>query len=102
MSPYIQARLCEAISALLEDEDKESRARLSNFAHCLFVLDLYKNEIAPGLLEELHTIVNDYVETGDEGQLTFRLAEFSEKEQAELAERLLSIYINISGGNLVF
>jgi hypothetical protein len=101
LSPYMQAKLCEAISALLEEEREASRPRLSNFAHCLFLLDLYKKEIPSHLLNELHAIMDDYVTIGEDGQITFRSNEFVTEEKAELAERLLSLYIDIMGGNLV-
>jgi hypothetical protein len=102
LSPYMQAKLCEAISILLEEEGEASRPRLSNFAHCLFLLDLYKKEIPSHLLKELHDIMNDYVTTGDDGQITFRSSEFLSEKNTDLAERLLSLYIDIMGGNLVF
>lgn len=100
LSPYIQAKLCEAIMMLLEDE--APRICLSNFAHCLSLLDLYKQEIPRDILKELHTIIEDYAEIGGEGDVAFRSAEFSNDENTELAERLLSIYIEIKGGSLIF
>jgi hypothetical protein len=100
LSPYIQAKLCDAIMVLLEDE--ASRICLSNFAHCLSLVELYKHEIPQDILKELHKIMEDYTEIGDEGDMSFRSAEFTDDEKIELAERLLSIYIDIKGGSLIF
>jgi hypothetical protein len=100
LSPYIQAKLCEAILILLDDEI--SQTRLSNFAQYMVLLDLYKQEIPHNLLNELHAIMNDYIELGDEGNIKFRSNEFSDEQKTKLTERLLSIYIEIKGGNLIF
>ena len=100
LSPFIQEQLCEAIATLVDDE--AASLCLSNFAHCLFVLDLYKNEIPCALREELHEIINDYVEKGDDGQIAFRSNEFSDEQKMELAEQLLAIYIDVKGGSLIY
>ena len=101
ISPLVQAQLCEAILRLLEENDT-SKDCLSNFSHCVFLLDLYNQEIPAALLNELHAIIDDYVEIGDEGHITFCSPQFSDEEQVELVERLLSIYIDVKGGNLIF
>lgn len=100
LSPYIQTKLCDALLALLGDETPPTC--LANYAQCLFLLDLYKKEIPDDLLNELHAIMDEYVEIGDEGHIRFRAAAFSNQEKTELAERLLSIYIDVRGGVLIF
>jgi hypothetical protein len=100
VSPDLQSKICDAISELLEDE--LSQSSLPNFAHCLFILDLYEKQIPADLLNELHDILNKYVKMSDEGQVMFRSIEISDDEKMELAEQLLSIYIEIKGGGLIF
>jgi hypothetical protein len=100
LSPDIQSKICGAISELLEDEPSQSS--LPNFAHCLFLLDLHEKEIPADLLSELHTILDKYVRVSDEGQVMFRSIELSDDEKMELAEQLLSIYIEMKGGGLIF
>lgn len=82
-------------------EDEVSLSCLSNFAHFLLLLDLYENEIPHSLLEELRALVDDYVETND-GQIVFRCNEITDEQKTALTENLLSIYIEIKGGDLVF
>jgi hypothetical protein len=99
LTPYIQARLCETLLTLLESEI--SQTSLTNFAHCLFILDLYKEEIPRNLLNEFHTILNKYIKLGDEGSITYRYHGLSDEQMMELTEQLLSLYIEINGGNLI-
>lgn len=100
LSPFIQAQLSDALMTLLKDDSL--RIGLSDFSHCLLILDLYKREIPHSLLNELHGILRDYVQIGDRGQITSRSNEYTDEQWASLNERLLSIYVEINGGSLIF
>jgi len=100
LSPFIQDKLCEAIAVLMGDEP--SSVCLENFSHCLFLLDLYKKEIPQSILEELHGIMDSFVEKIEGEEVKFRSKELSNEEKAALAERLLLIYIDVKGGNLIY
>ena len=101
MTFQVENKVCEAIIALLADESLQTR--LSIFNQYLQVLEPYAAEMPPSLLQELKTIAdifNRYLD-GEEMVMTSR-QKLTDEQEAELVERLLTIYIELKGGGLIF
>ena len=101
MTSQFENKVCEAIIALLADQSLQTR--LSIFNQYLQVLESYAAEMPSSLLHELKTILdifNRYLD-GEEMVMTSR-QKLTAEQEAELVERLLTIYIELKGGGLIF
>jgi hypothetical protein len=99
MSDYGKELLCRVIYVLLSDETIQTR--LAN-AHChLVLLKFFSDAIPREIWDDFSALVNELIETfGEEGPTRSNNNLTFEQEMA-LTERLLSIYVGISGGNLL-
>ena len=91
--------LCRVIYELLSDDPIQTR--LANAHPHLGLLKFFTDAIPGEIWNDFSALVEELTETfGDEGQSQPNSNLTSEQEMA-LAERLLSIYVGISGGNLL-
>jgi hypothetical protein len=100
LSEHVREQLSQAIMALLKDASFP--VRLLTFNQYLAVLKLYEHEIPPGILEELRGISRGFGDFGNEGNLVMSVKELTAEQEAQLTEALLSIYIDLRGGALLF
>ena len=100
LSPHVRDKLCEALATLLEDNP--TCDRLLNFDRYLAVLQLYENEIPKKLFIELHQIHTHFSQWLKEREASVLPDSVSANREAELTEKLLSIYIEVRGGGLIF
>jgi hypothetical protein len=101
ITAQVREKLCDALMTLLGDDS--SLARLNTFTQYLDFLKHYEHEIPSGLLRELTDLSNDFYKYFiDEAAATTPEKELTAEQEAELTERLLSIYIEVKGGGLIF
>ena len=97
MSSHVREKLCEAMLALFEEDSVQ--IRLSKYRQYLTDLKHYEREIPAGLFNELKGILDDFDDFFTVNGLEKKL---SVKQEEEFTERLLSIYIEVKGGGLIF
>src|SRR5205814_8084808 len=85
------------MEALLSDSPIQQRLFEANAS--IKRLEQYRNEI-PAEWDELKCIVNQFSLLVDNGMTGSAKNDLSSEQELELTERLLTLYINLSGGAL--
>jgi hypothetical protein len=101
MDDYVREKLCLTISALLDDGPIQ--ARVSHANEYLIMLKLYELENIEEIRQEFEDIITEI--TGSSGmseRIKSPTEELTLKQETELIERLLSIYVRESRGSLIF
>src|SRR6266568_1939906 len=83
-------KLCQVIDALLADGPIQDR--LADATRYLDLLEFYQSEIPPEIFNELTELLSDH---GPNMLLT-------PEQERDLTNKIFSIYIEISGGALIF
>jgi len=90
-------KLCQVIDALLADGPIQDR--LADATRYLDLLEFYQSEIPPEIFNELTDLVDDLTELlSDHGPNMLLTPE----QERDLTNKIFSIYIQISGGALIF
>jgi hypothetical protein len=96
VSDSVTRKLCLVIDALLADSPIQQR--LADATRCLDLLASYKSEIPLEIFNDLTDIIRDLTETLSYNKKNMLL---TPEQEMGLARKILSLYIEISGGVLV-
>ena len=99
MDDYVRQKLCLTISALLDDGSIQARVSRAN--EYLIMLKLYELENTKEIRQEFEDIIAEITDDSNE-RIDSPVEELTRAQEIELIERLLSIYVRESGGNLIF
>jgi len=101
MNDYVREKLCLTISALLDDGPIQARVSRAN--EYLIMLKLYELENTEEIRKEFEDIIAEITrDSSANGRIISPIEELTPTQETELIERLLSIYVRESGGNLIF
>ena len=101
MDDYVRKKLCLTISALLDDGPIQARVSRAN--EYLIMLKLYELENTEEIRKEFEDIIAEITrDSSANGRIISPIEELTPTQETELIERLLSIYVRESGGNLIF
>ena len=98
-SEYGKKLLCRAICALLGDGTIQTR--LANAHHHLVLLKFFSDAIPQEIWNDFSGLADQLNKTYGEAELAHPNSTLTPQQEMALTERLLSIYVGISGGNLI-
>jgi hypothetical protein len=97
VSDSITRKLCQVIDSLLAEGPIQER--LADATRCLDLLEFYKSEFPTAIFNEFTDIIRDLTEMLSNNQGNMPLAP---EQEIDLTNKMLSLYIEISGGVLIF
>lgn len=97
VSDSVTRKLCQVIDSLLAEGPIQER--LADATRRLDLLEFYKSEFPTAIFNEFTDIIRDLTEMLSNNQGNMPLAP---EQEIDLTNKMLSLYIEISGGVLIF